>query len=156
MTRLVCGKAYDFFDKMMDLSLLIFTLENCRVCMKCTEFTTRTSTYNSKNLAVGSLIWSAKTGVNLSYFPQTFSIYVPCSLSHIDALGKTRRLGLGVPVLGITTCPDFYYATTCSERFSNKRMYIIGRMHYGYGIDGKLRISRFQQGVVYLPCSDIS
>jgi hypothetical protein len=39
--------------------------------MKCIEFTTRT--YNFKNLAVGSLIWSAKTGVNSSYFPQKFS-----------------------------------------------------------------------------------
>jgi hypothetical protein len=61
--------------------------------MKCIEFTTRT--YNFKNLAVGSLIWSAKTGVNSSYSPQKFSTwYVSCSLSHIDALGKTRRLGL--------------------------------------------------------------
>ena len=36
--------------------------------MKRIEFTTRT--YNFKNLVVGSLIWSAKTGVNSSYFPQ--------------------------------------------------------------------------------------
>ena len=56
---------------MMDLSLLIFSLETYRFCMKCIEFTTRT--YNFKNLAVGSLIWSAKTGVNSSYFPQKFS-----------------------------------------------------------------------------------
>ena len=55
----------------MDLSLLIFTLETSRFCMKCIEFPTRT--YNFKNLAVGSLIWSAKTGVNSSYFPQKFS-----------------------------------------------------------------------------------
>ena len=46
----------------MDLSLLIFTLETYRFCMKCIEFTTRT--YNFKNLVVGSLIWSAKTGVS--------------------------------------------------------------------------------------------
>jgi hypothetical protein len=52
----------------MDLSLLIFTLETYRFCMKCIEFTTRT--YNFKNLAVGSLIWSSKTGVNSSSFPQ--------------------------------------------------------------------------------------
>ena len=52
----------------MDLSLLIFTLEIHQFCMKCIEFTTRT--YNFKNLAVGSLIWSSKTGVNWSYFPQ--------------------------------------------------------------------------------------
>ena len=45
----------------MDLSLLIFTLETEQFCMKCIEFTTRT--YNFKNLAVGSLIWSAKTGL---------------------------------------------------------------------------------------------
>jgi hypothetical protein len=56
---------------MMDLSLLIFTLETYRLCMKCIEFTTRT--YNFKNLAVGSLICSAKTGVNSSNFPQEFS-----------------------------------------------------------------------------------
>ena len=61
----------NFFEKIMDLSLLIFTLETYRFCMKCIEFPTRT--YNFKNLAVGSLIWSAKTGVNSSYFPQKFS-----------------------------------------------------------------------------------
>ena len=55
----------------MDLSLLIFTLFSSPFCMKCIEFTTRT--YNFKNLAVGSLIWSAKTGVNSSYFPQKIS-----------------------------------------------------------------------------------
>ena len=55
----------------MDLSLLIFSLETYRFCMKCIEFTTRT--YNFKNLAVGSLIWSSKTGVNSSYFPQKIS-----------------------------------------------------------------------------------
>jgi hypothetical protein len=55
----------------MDLSLLIFTLETYRFCMKGIEFTIRT--YNFKNLAVGSLIWSAKTGVNSSYFPQKIS-----------------------------------------------------------------------------------
>jgi hypothetical protein len=46
----------------MDLSLLVFTLETYQFCMKCIEFTSRT--YNFKNLAVGSLIWGAKTGVN--------------------------------------------------------------------------------------------
>jgi hypothetical protein len=55
----------------MDLSLLIFTLEIHQFCMKCIEFTTRA--YNFKNLAVGSLILSAKTGVNSSYFPQKIS-----------------------------------------------------------------------------------
>ena len=55
----------------MDLSLLIFTLEIYQFCMKCIEFSTRT--YNFKNLAVGSLIWGAKTGVNSSYFPQKIS-----------------------------------------------------------------------------------
>jgi hypothetical protein len=52
----------------MDLSLPMFTLETCRFCMKCIEFTTRT--YNFKDLDIGSLISSAKTGVNSSYFPQ--------------------------------------------------------------------------------------
>ena len=54
----------------MDLSLLIFSLETYRFCMKCIEFTTRT--YNFKNLAVGSLMidLELKTGVNSSYFPQ--------------------------------------------------------------------------------------
>ena len=82
----------------MDLSLLIFTVETHQFCMKCIEFTTRT--YNFKNLAVGSLIWGPKTGVNSSYFPQKISTcYVPRSLLHIDALGKPRRLGLlGAPV----------------------------------------------------------
>jgi hypothetical protein len=60
-----------FFEKVMDLSLLIFTLETEQFCMKCIEFTTRT--YNFKNLAVGSLNWGPKTGVNSSYFPQKFS-----------------------------------------------------------------------------------
>ena len=60
-----------FFEKIMDLSLLIFTLEIHQFCMKCIEFTTRT--YNFKNLAVGSLIWGTKTGVNSSYFPQKVS-----------------------------------------------------------------------------------
>jgi hypothetical protein len=55
----------------MDLSLLIFTLETYRFSMKCIKFTTRT--YNFKNLAVGSLIWSAKPGVKSSYFPRKFS-----------------------------------------------------------------------------------
>ena len=45
----------------MDLSLLIFSLETYRFGMKCIEFTTRT--YNFKNLAVGSLIWSSKPGL---------------------------------------------------------------------------------------------
>jgi hypothetical protein len=78
----------------MDLSLLIFTLETymCQFCMKCIEFTTRK--YNFKILYVGSLIWSAKIGVKSSYFPRKFSTYVPCSLLHINALGKPRRLGL--------------------------------------------------------------
>ena len=65
--------------------------------MKCIEYTTRT--YNFKNLAVGSLIWGAKTGVNSSYFPQKISTcHVLCCIL-IDALGKPRRLGLlGAPV----------------------------------------------------------
>ena len=50
-----------FFEKIMELSLLIFSLETYRFCMKCIEFTT--CTYNFKNLAVGSLIWSSKTGM---------------------------------------------------------------------------------------------
>jgi hypothetical protein len=58
----------------MDLSLLIFTLETHQFCMKCIEITTRT--YNFKNLAVGSLIWRTKTGVNSSYFPHKIS--TPC------------------------------------------------------------------------------
>ena len=50
----------------MDSSLFIFTLETYRFCMKYIEFTIRT--YNFKLLAVGSLIWSAKTEVNSSCF----------------------------------------------------------------------------------------
>ena len=41
----------NFFEKIMDLSLLIFTLYSSPFCMKCIEFTTRTN--NFKNLAVG-------------------------------------------------------------------------------------------------------
>jgi hypothetical protein len=53
----------EFFEKIMDLSLPIFTLFSSEpFCMECIEFTTRT--YNFKNLAEGSLIWSAKPGVN--------------------------------------------------------------------------------------------
>jgi hypothetical protein len=40
----------NFFEKIMDLSLPIFTLFSSPFCMKCIEFTTRT--YNFKNLAV--------------------------------------------------------------------------------------------------------
>jgi hypothetical protein len=43
-----CAK---FFEKIMDSSLLIFTLFSPPFCMKCIDFTTRT--YNFKNLAVG-------------------------------------------------------------------------------------------------------
>jgi hypothetical protein len=78
----------------MDLSLPIFTLEAYRFCMKCIEFTNRK--YNFKNLAVGSLIWTAKTGVNSSYFPQKFSTStcpVLCCILTLS-LGKPRRLGL--------------------------------------------------------------
>jgi hypothetical protein len=57
-----------FFEKIMVLSLLIFTLDTYRFCMKCIEFTART--YSFKKLAVGSMIWSSKTGVNSSYFHQ--------------------------------------------------------------------------------------
>ena len=68
----------------MDLSLLIFTLETEQFCMKCIEFTTRT--YNFKNLAVGSLIWSSKTGVNSSYFPQKISMcHVLCCILKLSA-----------------------------------------------------------------------
>jgi hypothetical protein len=52
----------------MDLSLLIFSLETYRFCMKCIEFTTRT--YNFKNLAVGSLIWAQKPGLSRHIFLQ--------------------------------------------------------------------------------------
>ena len=70
----------------MVLSLLIFSLETYRFCMKCIEFTTRT--YNFKNLAVGSLIWSSKTGVNSSYFPQKISTcHVLCCILKLSALG---------------------------------------------------------------------
>ena len=76
----------------MDLSLLIFTLEIYKFCMKCIEFTTRT--YNFKNLAVGSLIWGAKTGVNSSYFPQKISTCpVICCILTLSRLGL-----LGAPV----------------------------------------------------------
>ena len=73
-----------FFEKITDLSLLIFSLETYRFCMKCIEFTTRT--YNLKNLAVGSLIWSSKTGVNSSYFPQKISTcHVLCCILKLSA-----------------------------------------------------------------------
>jgi hypothetical protein len=68
----------------MALSLLIFNLETYRFCMKCIEFTTRT--YNFKNLALGSLIWSAKIRVNSSYFPQKFSMcHVRCCILTLSA-----------------------------------------------------------------------
>jgi hypothetical protein len=57
----------------MGLSLLIFTLETEQFCMKCIKFTTRT--YNFKNLAIESLIWGPKTGVNSSYVPQKFTLF---------------------------------------------------------------------------------
>jgi hypothetical protein len=50
----------------MDLSLPIFTLFSSPFCMKCIGFTTRT--YICEKFAIGSLIRSAKTGVNSSYF----------------------------------------------------------------------------------------
>ena len=87
-----------FFEKVMDLSLLIFTLETYQFCMKCIEFTTRT--YNFKNLAVGSLIWSAKTEVNSSHFPQKIRTcpVLCCILTLLARLSrrKTRRLGKDV------------------------------------------------------------
>ena len=83
----------------MDLSLLIFSLEIHQFCMKCIEFTTRT--YNFKNLAVGSLIWGAKTGVNSSYFPPKISTcHVLCCILTLSASrvqvgpGDNNRLGL--------------------------------------------------------------
>jgi hypothetical protein len=81
-----------FFEKVMDLSLLIFTLEIYQFCIKCIEFTTRT--YNFKNLAVGSLIWGAKTGVNSSYFPQKIR-YRKCTVE-INKLALIQK---------ISTCP---------------------------------------------------
>ena len=73
-----------FLRKLWTLSLLIFTLEIHEFCMKCIEFTTRT--YNFKNLAVGCLIWGAKTGVNSSYFPQKISTCpVLCCISTLSA-----------------------------------------------------------------------
>ena len=80
-----------FFKKIMDSSLHIFTLFPSPFCLKCIEFTART--YKFKNLAAGSLVCSAKTGVNSPYFPSK-NLYVPCSLLHIKTLGKPRRLVL--------------------------------------------------------------
>jgi hypothetical protein len=69
-------RTHFFLDKIMDLSLLIFTLETYRFCMKCIEFTTRT--YNFKNLTPAmaatemapirspGLISRAKAGVPIS------------------------------------------------------------------------------------------
>ena len=82
----------NFLRKLWTYHLLFSPYFSSPFCMKCIEFTTRT--YNFKNLAVGSLIWSAKTGVDSSYFPQKISTCPVGSLLHIDALGKTRRLGL--------------------------------------------------------------
>ena len=58
----------NFFEKIMDLSLLVFSLETYRFCMKCIEFTTRT--YNFKNLSVGSLIWAQKPELIRHIFPK--------------------------------------------------------------------------------------
>ena len=85
----------------MDLSLLIFTLETEQFCMKCIEFTTRT--YNFKNLAVGSLIWGPKTGVNSSYFPQKFSLINFRGLTavrarHPDCVCTLARVDLRVAI----------------------------------------------------------
>ena len=73
----------------MDLSLLIFTLEIHQFCMKCIEFTTRT--YNFKNLAVGSLIWGPKTGVNSSYFPQKIRHGLPGQTSALVSLNDANH-----------------------------------------------------------------
>jgi hypothetical protein len=69
------------------------TIQRCvyitGVCVHYTgPATTRTSTYNFKNLAVGSLIWGPKTGVNSSYFPQKFSTCpVLCCILTLSRLG---------------------------------------------------------------------
>ena len=79
----------------MDLSLLIFTLETYRFCMKCIEFPTRT--YNFKKLAIGSLIWRAKTGVNSSYFPQKISTCPDlCCILTLWAMVRLGLLGASV------------------------------------------------------------
>ena len=92
----------------MDLSLLIFTLETYRFChgfcVKCIESPTRT--YNFKNLAVGSLIWSAKTGVNSSYFPQKISTCpVLCCILTLSASRVASRMLLWRTAL-LITCPS--------------------------------------------------
>jgi hypothetical protein len=57
-------------------------------CMKCIGFTTRT--YSFKNLYVGLFVWSAKTGVNSSYFCQNISTcpvlccILTLSASHVE------------------------------------------------------------------------
>ena len=71
----------------MDLSLPTFTLETYQFCMKCIEFTNRT--YNFKNLDVGSLIWSAKTGVDSSYFPQKINLSWSFDGSNLELLEST-------------------------------------------------------------------
>jgi hypothetical protein len=74
--------------------------------------------------------------------------------------GCTRPLAGRVGVISLTSGSEFYYLTSFSEGFVPEKRYIlnlvIGKTQYGCGIDGKLRISRFQQGVVYSPCSEIS
>ena len=68
--------------------------------------------------------------------------------------------GWAVGVISQTSASEFYYITSFSEGLVPglvpEKRYIIGETQYGCEIDEKLRISRFQQGVVYPSCSNIS
>jgi hypothetical protein len=68
----------------------------------------------------------------------------------------SSEMSVCLGVISLTSGPEFYYLTSFSEGFVPEKRYTIGKTQYECGIDGKLRISRFQQGVVYPPCSNIS
>jgi hypothetical protein len=58
-----------------------------------------------------------------------------------------RELG----VISQTSTLGFYYLTSTSEGFVPEKRYIICKTQNGCGIDGKLRISRFQRRVDHPP-----
>ena len=87
------GRLYYFLEKIMDLFITSYfhprnlpvLLEMYWVYYSYYPITTD-STYNFKDLAVGSLVWSSKTGVNSSYFPQQISTcHVLCCILKLSA-----------------------------------------------------------------------
>jgi hypothetical protein len=63
--------------------------------------------------------------------------------------GRTPLWRVGV--ISQTSTPGFYYLTSTSEGFVPEKRYIRCKTQYGCGIDGKLRISRFQRRVDHPP-----